>query len=103
MEMTPEEVRDAVAAGTHRLIDVRGEDELARARIEGGILLSRELADEIVSSWPKDTQIVFYCHHGVRSLSAAHFFAQRGFTRVSSMRGGIDAWSLRIDPRVPRY
>ncbi len=103
METTPEEVHEALTAGTIRLIDVRGEDEWNTARIEGATLASKELVDEMTSDWEKDTAIVFYCHSGVRSLHAVHFFAQKGFTNVKSMAGGIEAWSVRIDPDVPRY
>jgi rhodanese-related sulfurtransferase len=47
--------------------------------------------------------IVVYCHHGVRSLSGAAILQQAGFEKVASMRGGIEAWSLLVDPSVPRY
>jgi rhodanese-related sulfurtransferase len=47
--------------------------------------------------------VVFVCHHGVRSLDAAAFFAGHGFQNVRSMNGGIDAWSLEVDPELPRY
>ena len=105
MEIGPKEVSEAITrdAASFRLVDVRGPDEYETARIEGATLLTRELADEMVDSWEKDTPIVFYCHHGVRSLQAAHFFAHKGFTNVKSMSGGIDAWSLEVDPSVPRY
>jgi len=52
---------------------------------------------------PEGTPIVVYCHHGIRSLSAAVFLEQSGFSNVASLRGGIDAWSIEIDPRVPMY
>ena len=52
---------------------------------------------------PKDTPIVFYCHLGQRSLDAASYFAGHGFTDLRSMTGGIEAWSLQVDPSVPRY
>ncbi len=103
MEISPEDVQEALKSNTIRLIDVRGEDEWNTARIEGATLASKELVDEMTSSWEKDAQIVFYCHTGVRSLSAVHFFAQKGFTNVKSMAGGIEAWSLAVDPSVPRY
>ena len=47
--------------------------------------------------------IVCYCHHGVRSLTAATILRQAGFERAVSLAGGIDLWSRRIDPAVPRY
>jgi rhodanese-related sulfurtransferase len=46
--------------------------------------------------------LVVYCHHGVRSLAAAHFLERAGVPAVS-LAGGIDAWSIEIDPKVPRY
>ena len=46
---------------------------------------------------------VLYCHHGVRSLAGAEFLRGRGLTRVANLTGGIDAWSVRVDPAVPRY
>ena len=103
METTPEEVKQALESNTIRLIDVRGPEEWETARIEGATLASKELADEMASSWDKDTAIVFYCHSGVRSMNAVHFFQKQGFTNVKSMAGGIEAWSLTIDSSVPRY
>lgn len=47
--------------------------------------------------------IVFYCHHGRRSLDAASYFAEHGFTNVHSMTGAIDAWSIEVDSSVPCY
>ena len=103
MEITPQEVKEALESDSIRLIDVRGPDEWETARIEGATLASKELADEMVTSWAKDTFIVFYCHSGVRSLQAVQHFRQQGFTNVKSMAGGIDLWSLTIDSSVPRY
>ena len=92
--------RDAGSAPT--LVDVRTSDERARARIEGSILLDDE-GLRTVSSLAKDTKLVFYCHTGVRSQSAAEHFRTEGFTDVHNLEGGIDAWSREVDPSVPRY
>ncbi len=89
-------------AAPPRLIDVRTPVEWQTAKIGGAALLTEELAREI-PEWPKETPIVFYCHHGERSLDAAAYFAGHGFTNVKSMTGGIDAWSIAVDPSVPRY
>ena len=102
--MSPAELaaarRDAGSAPT--LVDVRTSDERARARIEGSILLDDE-GLRTVSSLAKDTKLVFYCHTGVRSQSAAEHFRTEGFTDVHNLEGGIDAWSRQVDPSVPRY
>ena len=55
-----------------------------------------------LAAW-KDRRIVVHCHHGVRSLNAAAILRQAGFANVHSMAGGIDAWSLIVDPGVRRY
>jgi adenylyltransferase/sulfurtransferase len=58
-------------------------------------------ADEIQP--PDDALVVVYCHHGIRSLSGAAILERLGFNNVVSLAGGIDAWSLHVDPKVPRY
>lgn len=86
-----------------KLIDVRGPEEIAVAKIEGAMPASQELVQEMMSSWSKDTPIVTQCHHGLRSLDAASYLIGHGFTNVRSLTGGIDAWSVEIDPSIPRY
>ena len=51
----------------------------------------------------KAKPIIVHCHHGVRSLRVTHWLRERGFAAVSSMQGGIDAWSTDVDKSVPRY
>jgi monothiol glutaredoxin len=84
------------------LVDVRTEEERAVARIEGSRLLDRAYHDELLAL-DRDTTLVFQCHHGVRSQMAAEYFRQRGFRNLHNLRGGIEAWSLSVDPTVPRY
>ncbi|MBK7642788.1 MAG: rhodanese-like domain-containing protein [Planctomycetes bacterium] len=83
-------------------IDVRTPQELAIAHIKQAEPLDYDAPDKYMSL-PKDRRIVFSCHTGVRSLDVAAYFAGHGFTQVHSMRGGIEAWSLEVDPSVPRY
>ena len=49
------------------------------------------------------TDIVTYCHKGVRSLKALELLKGAGLSKLRSVRGGIDAWSRAVDPDVPRY
>ena len=87
------------------LIDVRQPEEYAIARIGGGVLIPMmELSVRLGEIQPDDgTTVVVYCHHGVRSLKAAYYLAQSGLDNVASLEGGIEAWSLLVDPAVPRY
>lgn len=84
------------------LLDVRTPGERALARIEGSRLLDQALHDDLMQG-DRSRPLVFQCHHGVRSQSAAEHFRRAGFTRLYNLRGGIDAWSLEVDPKVPRY
>ena len=85
-----------------RLYDVRTPEEHRKARIAGATLVDAKVAAEI-EQLPRDTRIVFHCHHGGRSQAAAEHFAALGFTNVHNLAGGIAAWSREIDPSVPTY
>jgi rhodanese-related sulfurtransferase len=103
IEIAPDETAELLRKGAIQLVDVRTPQEYATARIEGSRLADQDLMREIVENWPKDTAIVTVCHHGVRSLDAAAYLRGHGLKNVRSMRGGIEAWSVAVDPRVPRY
>ena len=84
------------------LFDVRGPDERAKAQIKAAVPFD-EGAERLIETLPKDTPIVFHCHGGGRSQVAAERYRLRGFVNVYNLAGGIDAWSLNVDPTVPRY
>jgi len=84
------------------LVDVRTHEERAIAAIEGSRLLDQSYHDELLLR-DRDTPLVFQCHHGVRSQHAAEYFREQGFRNLYNLRGGIDAWSVLVDPSVPRY
>ena len=87
----------------YELVDVRTEEERAIAKIQGSRLLNKEGHDYLLSL-DRNTVIVFQCHHGIRSQSAAEYFLrEEGFRNLYNLRGGIDAWSQLVDPSVPRY
>src|ERR1043165_9620201 len=96
LKIKPAEVQELLKAGKVKLLDVRQDFEWDASHIEGAQLVTQELVQEIMQSWPKDTPIVFHCHHGMRSLDAAAYFLGHGFTNVRSMEGGIDAWSQEV-------
>jgi monothiol glutaredoxin len=84
------------------LFDVRGPDERAKAQINTAAPLDTA-AERLIDNLPKDTTIVFHCHSGGRSQVFAERYRLRGFVNVYNLTGGIDAWSLYVDPTVPRY
>ena len=83
-------------------VDVRTEDECAVAAIDGFRLLDQAYHDALLLL-DRNAPIVFQCHHGIRSHAAARHFLAQGFTNVCNLVGGIEAWSVQIDPSVPRY
>lgn len=87
------------------LLDVREADEVETARIEGAHWIPLgELEARIGELIPaKDKPIVVHCHHGGRSEKAVRLLHERGFEGARNLDGGIEAWSLTVDPSVPRY
>lgn len=87
-----------------KLIDVREHDEHELCRIEGAVLIPMtEFVSRFADELSPDESIVIHCHHGGRSRNACQFLLDNGFTDVTNVAGGIDHWSLHIDPKVPRY
>lgn len=102
MQVSPTEALELVRSGKGRIVDVRTREEYDAVHIPDSLFLTQELMHEM-GGWDPETQIIFVCHHGIRSLDATAYFAGHGLENVRSLRGGIDAWSCEIDPNLPRY
>ena len=85
------------------LVDVREPHEYEICRIEGARLIPMRQIPEKLEQLDRQALTVVHCHHGPRSAQVVAYLRQQGFERVTNLAGGIDAWSLRIDPAVPRY
>lgn len=88
-----------------RLLDVRQAWEHDIAALPDSQLIPLgELAGRVAEiEHESGCLLVVYCHHGIRSLSAAAYLEHIGLESVASLAGGIDAWSRDIDSKVPRY
>lgn len=96
------EIAERLARGERiRFVDLRG-PEFGFARIPGTEAATEELMESLLRL-PKDTEIVFHCHHGISSLEVAGFFREHGFQNAKSLSGGIAAWSREVDPGIPTY
>ncbi len=84
------------------LVDVRGPEDRDKASLEAAMVLDKESMQKL-EQLPKDTALAFMCHHGNASMGAAEHFRKQGFTDVSNVEGGINAWSTEIDSSVPTY
>jgi monothiol glutaredoxin len=102
-QITVEELKSLLdGGGPLELWDVRTDAERAIARIEGARHLDQSGVEHF-EDLPRDTLLVFHCHHGIRSQSAGQHFVAKGFTNVCNVVGGIEAWSLQVDSSVARY
>jgi rhodanese-related sulfurtransferase len=107
MEITAEDVKHRLDAGeTLALIDVREPFEHRAAHIEGAELIPMNSIPEHLPELrtkSAEAPLIVICHHGVRSLNVVSWLRRQGVANCWSMEGGIDQWSLTIDPAVPRY
>jgi rhodanese-related sulfurtransferase len=102
--LSPVQLKQLLDAG-HPLIllDVREPEEVALVRIDGALHIPMGEIPARLHELDAEADIVVYCHHGIRSANVAVFLKQRDFPSVANLSGGIDAWSLSIDPSLPRY
>ena len=102
-EMDVHQIKEKLDKKSIKLLDCRSYEERDIAFIENSILLDEENVKKIIEDWPKNEEIVIYCHHGNRSQQAVRYFKQFGFDNLYSMAGGIDFWSQEIDNKIKRY
>lgn len=112
IELTVGAIRDQLEAGEPiTLLDVREPAERAFSVIPapasaGDLFIPmREIPSRIgeIQEALARGPLVVYCHHGVRSMTVARWLAAQGLSGIVNLGGGIDAWSVEVDPRVPRY
>jgi rhodanese-related sulfurtransferase len=107
IEATPQDIQRRLAAGEKLLlIDVREPNEFQAARISDAELIPmRTIPAQLqrLEAASDDATLIVYCHHGIRSLNVVNWLREQGVSGCQSMAGGIDRWSLEIDPSVPRY
>lgn len=107
MEVVPAEVKRRIDAGERVfLIDVREPVEHQIASITGAELVPMSWVPaqlQTIEGKSDEGDLVVFCHHGMRSLQVVNWLREQGVANCQSVAGGIDRWSLDIDPSVPRY
>ncbi len=86
-----------------KVIDIRSREEWEAARIEGSVLFTETMMQEILGRWPKTVAFVIVDHLGKAALDGAAYFLGHGYENVRALRGGVDAWSQEVDAGVRRY
>ena len=98
-----EAAKRLAAGGDFVLLDVRSPKELAVAAVAGAVNVPMAEIPVRLREIDRSKDVAVMCHHGVRSAQVAAFLVNQGWTRVSSVAGGIDRWSVDVDPKIPRY
>ncbi|MBI5533737.1 MAG: sulfurtransferase [Deltaproteobacteria bacterium] len=103
-EISPSQLHDRLGTTPKpMLVDVRQPFEHETCSLPDSLLIPLGELSERLEELDPAQPIVVYCHHGIRSLSAAVFLQNAGFPDVVSLAGGIERWAVEIDPTVPRY
>lgn len=102
-DISPGEAAVRLARGEILVIDVREDWELATAAVPGAKHVPMGLIPAQQSTLPRDRPIAVLCHHGMRSAMVADYLRSAGHQRVLNVTGGIDRWSVEVDPALPRY
>ncbi|HXL53417.1 MAG TPA: molybdopterin-synthase adenylyltransferase MoeB [Gemmatimonadales bacterium] len=103
-EITAQDLRDEWQGNPDLLVvDVREPHEYEIAHIDGAVPIPLGELPDRLAELDGHREIVTHCHHGARSLKALEILKAAGFSKVRSLRGGIDAWAVNVDPSLPRY
>lgn len=109
-QISVEELGERLQSGTlHnvQLLDVREPEEVAIAQIAAFDVLPlsqfSRWAESAIAQLDPHAETLVMCHHGIRSAQMCQWLQHQGFTNVKNVVGGIDAYSLVVDPAVPRY
>lgn len=104
MQISVKEVNERIVRGDKLfLVDVREQWEYDLCRIAGAKLIPLGTLPANLNTLLDADEVICYCHHGIRSLDAAAWLRQQGVESAKSMAGGIERWSVEVDPNVPRY
>ena len=103
-ELEPLQLRARLDHGdTITILDVREPEEIRIAAFPGALHIPMGEIPARLNELDPDAAMVVVCHHGMRSAQVAMYLARNGFAHVSNLNGGIDEWSLTVDPATPRY
>ncbi len=103
-EITPGQLASRMAQGeSWTVLDVRENDELAVARVAGVLHIPLGELPTRLGEIPTEGPLGILCHGGYRSAQACQFVAASGRRGIFNISGGIDRWSIEVDPQIPRY
>jgi rhodanese-related sulfurtransferase len=85
------------------ILDVREPWEVERSALAQAVMIPMRDIPARAGELDRQRPWVVFCHHGARSMQVGLYLEAQGFADVSNLAGGINAWSMLVDPSVPRY
>ena len=85
------------------LLDVREAWEYEICAIQDSINISMSNVDKILNELKPDEETIVICHHGMRVCQVASYVENNGFTGITNLEGGIDAWAKTVDKEMEQY
>jgi adenylyltransferase/sulfurtransferase len=103
-EITPRDLKARMSTpGAPLLLDVRQDWETKICRLPNAVHIPIEEIEGRTEELDPESEIVVYCHAGVRSAAVADYLRQLGFKSVRNLAGGVDAWAQTVEPGMRRY
>ncbi|GJM05388.1 MAG: sulfurtransferase [marine bacterium B5-7] len=85
------------------LLDVREAWEYDLCNIEGSINISMSNIEQMLNKFKSDDEIIVICHHGMRSFQVANYLEGEGYSNITNLEGGVDAWAKSVDAMMVQY
>jgi rhodanese-related sulfurtransferase len=85
------------------LLDVREQWECGICVLANAVVIPMNDIPARINELDKDAAIVTICHHGMRSQNVAFFLEQNGFSDITNLAGGVDAWAREVDSNMATY
>jgi len=102
--IAPRELKERLDRGdAPLLLDVREPSEHAICALPGSLLIPMDELPRRLHELDPGAEIVVYCHHGIRSAHVIAHLEAQGFTGLSNLRGGIEAWARDVARDMRRY
>ena len=103
MMISPAELKAELDSPTPPLLlDTRTREEHEAVSIPGSVFLEQDLQQKLFAADP-ERRIILHDHAGKHVLDTCAWFLGHGMKNTKALKGGIDAWSREIDPKLPRY
>jgi adenylyltransferase/sulfurtransferase len=103
-EIEPANLAHRLNAGeTINLLDVRDPVELQVSALPGAVVIPVGQVTHRLDELEREREWVVFCRTGERSARVVKAMRAAGFSRVSNLRGGINAWAQEVDSGMWRY